>query len=230
MMEDRRIVLQLSKTIGPRWIEEAIQQLDHPGSTIVIRGAPDTFCEGLPLEAAAAGDVDVPAAARALSALLQRLTVEPRPVAAVVEGVARGGGMGMAAVADFVIARPEAAFQLPEVFLGLIPAAVFSVVARRVSGAMARRMALGEPPVTAREAACRGLVDVVTTDPETELESCLERWTRGEAQAIAAVRRLTSRGWPTDEALDTFAELWNSGARTRVQRFVDGHTPWEGPR
>lgn len=223
------VALDVPETIDAAWIADALSVLHGSERIVVIRGTRDKFCDGLPLDAAASGQLDVPSALRSLATLLQRLGSHSRPVAAVVEGDARGAGVGLAAVADVVIARPDARFQLPEVFWGVIPAAVFTSIARRVGVVRARRMALGDAPTTADDAARCGLVDIVTTTPEVELEAILARWRRAEPCAVAAVRRLAACSWPLDDATKTFSRLWERTGRERLQEFVDGHVPWDGP-
>jgi enoyl-CoA hydratase/carnithine racemase len=192
-----------------------------------LRGGFSVFCRGLPLELVEAGEIDAPAAILELAAFLGRLERGPRPIVAMVEGDAMGGGAGLAAIADVVVAGPRARFQLPEVILGLIPAAVLPHIARRIGWAAARRLALGEACVPACDALRLGLVDVVTEEPEREVSLRLERWRRAEPEALAAVRRLAADGWTTDDAVRTFTALWNGAAQARIRRLADGGAPWE---
>jgi methylglutaconyl-CoA hydratase len=60
----------------------------------------------------------------ALSQLMQGLYEFSKPTIAVVQGAAFGGGVGLLACADIVIAAKQAQFALPEVKLGLIPAVI----------------------------------------------------------------------------------------------------------
>jgi methylglutaconyl-CoA hydratase len=221
------LVLQLEETLGQTWIEDACARLDAAGRSIVIRGRADGFCRGLPLDQTVGAELDAPAGIRALATLLARLQSDPRPVVAVVQGDAFGGGVGLAAVADVVIAHTKARFQLPEVILGIIPAAVMPVIARRVGWAVTRRMALGEAAMTAGEALRCGLVDVVSEDPERELEARLGRWRCADPAALAAVRRVAGPNFVQEEAFASFADLWSKGAQPRIKRFVEGETPWE---
>jgi enoyl-CoA hydratase/carnithine racemase len=221
------VVLELEQTLGQAWISNAHTRLEAPGRSIVIRGGVDGFCRGLPLDQTLSGQLDAPAGIRALAMLLARLQSDPRPIAALVQGDAFGGGVGMAAVADVVIAYPTARFQLPEVLLGIIPAAVMPVIARRVGWTVTRRMALGEAAMTANEALQCGLVDVVSENPDRELTARLERWRRADPAALAAVRRLAGPAFVQEDAFSAFAGLWNAGAQPRIRRFVEGETPWE---
>ena len=87
-------------------------------------------------------------------------------------------------------------------------------------------MALGEPPVTSEVAAAYGLVDLVSVDPELELNKALWRIGKADPAALAWVRRLAAVNWPLDEALNAFADLWRDSAAQRIARYVDGDTPW----
>jgi polyketide biosynthesis enoyl-CoA hydratase PksH len=203
-------------------------QLDAPGCAVVIQGAQGTFCDGLNLERAANhADLDAASAVSSLRVLLERLTTEPRPVFALVEATAKGAGVGIAAAADVVIAGPEASFQLPEVFWGLIPAAVLPFVAERVGWPRARRMAMGEAPLVAREAAECGLVDVVSARPEVELQTRLRRMSKADPTALASIRRLVAHGWPAEDVRATFARLWIETAGPRIRRYLSGELPWD---
>ncbi|HEV8713473.1 MAG TPA: enoyl-CoA hydratase-related protein [Candidatus Binatia bacterium] len=221
------VAMDVPETIDSTWIADTTAALQESEQIVVIRGNRHKFCDGLPIESAASGQVDVPATVRSLTVLLERLGEHAAPVAAIVEGDARGAGVGLVAVADVVIARPEARFQLPEVYWGIIPAAVFTSIARRVGVARARRMALGDAPTTAADAVQCGLVDIMTTLPDVQLDIILARWRRAERRAVAAVRQLTARNWPVDDATETLSRLWERTGRNRIKQFVDGHAPWE---
>src|SRR5262249_60330971 len=76
----------------------------------------------------------------------------PAPVIAVVHGYALGGGSGLAACADAVVAAPDATFGFSEVRLGIAPAVISPFVIARI-GAHARRhlptrerLGAGNPP------------------------------------------------------------------------------------
>jgi enoyl-CoA hydratase/carnithine racemase len=219
--------LRVEETLGPEWIERALREVDRPHTAIVIRGGSGLFCKGLPLERAAENTIEAPRAVRTLAHLLGRLSAGPSPVIAVVEGDALGGGVGLAAVADFTIASPAARFQLPEVLFGLIPAAVLPYIAVRTGWAAARRMALADTAIDAVEALRIGLVDAISDDPERELAARLARLRRAEPGAVAVVRQLAANRWPVDDAIEAFATLWNGAARARIERFANGETPWE---
>src|SRR5215471_8173568 len=119
----------------------------------LILGGTGEFCRGLDLASVLDRPRGEPARMlRAFADLLEKLTSAPVPIVAVVDGAALGGGAGLAAVADFVVATPRARFALPEMLFGLVPAVVFPYVARRVGYARARRLALSGETLDADEA------------------------------------------------------------------------------
>lgn len=196
---------------------------------VVLRSSAEPFCEGLDLRALDGDDAGV----AAFGHWLDELGRDRRPVIAVVTGAAKGGGVGIAAAADWVIADERASFALPEVLLGLIPAVVFPHIARRVGVARARALAIGGDAVDAARAAEIGLVDELTSDVERALHKRLLRLSRMDGRAIATIKRLVAAhfgapdGWH-DDAVFGFASLLGSDAtRARVRRLRDGLAPWD---
>ncbi len=118
--------------------------------------------------------------ARALAGLMRRLNDLPKPTVALVQGSAFGGGVGLIACCDIVLAVPEAVFALTEVRLGLIPAVISPFVAAAIGPRAARRYFLTAERLTAEEARDLGLVHEVV--PADKLES------RG-AEIIAALAK-----------------------------------------
>ena len=221
------IVLDVPETIGSDWIAAAVARLGDAGGAIVIRGLDRVFCVGLPLERAATDCGPWgPAAVRALRCFLNRLRHEHRPILCLVGGEAKGAGVGLAAVADVVVAHPAATFQLPEVIFGLIPSVVLPVLAARVGWPIAKRMALGSEPLTSSEALRCGLVDRISSRLDSDMATHLDRWRKAHPDAIAAVRRLVAQGWPPKRAQRVFEELWSCHAQRRISRFIDGGSPW----
>jgi len=91
---------------------------------------------------------------------LARLRV---PLIAALTGHAFGGGLELAAVADFRVAEAGIKIGLPETGLGMAPGwSGTQRLVRRFGAAAVRRMALGGKLFTAEEALALGLVDEVT--------------------------------------------------------------------
>src|SRR5205814_4751005 len=114
------------------------------------------------------------------------------PVFALVDGPALGGGLGVAASADVVLATRRAVFGLPEALIGLIPVFALPPVAARAGIARARLLAMGGPTLNADEALRIGLVDEVVDDLEAATARYAARLARMDARSIGAVKRLVA--------------------------------------
>jgi enoyl-CoA hydratase/carnithine racemase len=206
---------------------------------ITLEGAGAAFCEGMDASALACpsgpspdGSGDALEALDRFAALLQAIERAPQPVIALVDGAALGGGLGLAAAADLVLATPRAAFGLPETLLGLIPAMVFPVLVRRIGPASARRLALGAASVPAADALRLGLVDELTDDLDAALERHARRLERMDRRALAHVKALVAEHHAPSaaylaDAADRFRCLLGSPeTRARLARFAAGDPPW----
>lgn len=191
---------------------------------LVLRGANGTFCAG--------GDVAEMRGAlqseddddrrdplvelnRGFGRLLERLDTLPCAVVAAVEGVALGGGLGLACAADLVLCTDEAVLGMPEVRLGLVPAQIAPFVVRRVGVARARALAVGGRTIHGAEALRLGLVDEshASTDAlETALGQRLSEILLGAPDAVASAKALMMSLQPSG-----MAEVLDDGAR----RFAD---------
>lgn len=237
---DGVVRLTLGDAVGASLDRARVDALDaslaaatRADSAVVLLGTDGRFCEGLDLATAAADAAAVRSGLRRFAALLDRLDALDVPVIAVVEGPALGGGLGLAAIADVVIAGPRARFGLPEALVGLIPAVVFPLLVRRVGPAVARRLALGVAPVDASEALRLGLADQVAEDPRAALRRQLARLARMDRGAIATVKALARTHWADPpgyrvDAVDRFeALLGGASAQARLSAMAAGEPPWE---
>lgn len=115
--------------------------------------------------------------------VFSRLTGLRVPVIAALNGHALGGGLELAATADFRLAESQIKLGLPETGLGMVPGwSGTQRLVRRFGAQTVRRMALGGEVFTAAEGAALGIVDHV-------VESGAAR-----ESAIAYARRLAERG------------------------------------
>jgi len=229
-IQDERGQQRLSPALVERLIAEL--EADSDASAVVLEGGGDAFCEGLDLSALAERDIEATAALGRFADLLDAIERTPRPVVALVDGAAMGGGVGLAAAADLVLAGPRATFGLPEALFGLIPAMVFPVLARRIGHARSRWLALSARTLTAEEAWRIGLVDEVADDLEAALDRHARRLERLDPRAMAAIKRIAALHASTiaayrESAAALFHELLERPeARERIARFLEGRTPW----
>lgn len=201
---------------------------DLEARALVLCGAGGNFCAGadfaglLQLLSGAPPQSDEPIARhnRRFGALLERLAALPVPTIAVVTGAAIGGGCGLAATCDRVIAADTAVLAMPEVTLGVAPAQIAPFVARRIGAGRARWLMLTASRMTAAAALEAGLADVVA--PAAELRAMLGAelglLAAAEPAAVRATKRivqLASRE-PLPAVLDAaaleFAGLLRHGA------------------
>ncbi len=163
-----------------------------PGGVIVLRGVhPATFCAGLDLSRLRdLDDTAVRAGLREYADLLVAIAESPVPVLAMVEGETFGGGVGIAAAADLVLATPDARFGLPEALHGFYPAIVFAALDLRLAPQRSRRLALQCESIDAAAALSLGLVDEIASTDALDLP--VQRWARRLARAtpdaVAVIR------------------------------------------
>lgn len=127
-----------------------------------------------------------------LGRLLQALDRLPRPTVALVRGAIYGGGIGLAACCDLVLADKNAWFCFSEVRLGLIPAIISPYAVRAIGWRQARRYFLTAETFDAETAHRLGLVHEVTAprDLERRGERLCAAVMRNSPAAMAAAKNL----------------------------------------
>lgn len=91
-----------------------------------------------------------------------------KPVVAAVEGFALGGGTGLAAACDLVLATEDSVFGIPEVHVGIWPCTLLPALSRAVGPRKAYEMAILGERLSARQALECGLVTRIATADEFE--------------------------------------------------------------
>ena len=102
--------------------------------------------------------------ARRLRKMLETIDSCPAPVVARVHGHALGGGCGLVACSDIVVAAPDTQFAFSEVKLGIIPAVISPYALAKIGPSAARRYFLTGERFDAATALRIGLVHEVTAD------------------------------------------------------------------
>jgi methylglutaconyl-CoA hydratase len=144
--------------------------------------------------------------ARELAELMRTLNFLAVPTIALVQGAAFGGGVGLVACCDMVLATTQAKFCLSEVKLGLIPAVISPYVVAAMGSRACRRYFLTAEPFDAHEAHRLGLVHEVVAD-ESALQqrgaTLAEFLLRNGPKAMAAAKDLIAAvaGQPVDAGL-----------------------------
>ena len=142
----------------------------------VVRGEGKVFCAGADLGwmskmvaySAEENIRDARAAARMFGAL-DRL---PIPVVGRIHGAALGGGAGLAAVCDIVVATDDAVFGFTEAKLGIVPAVISPFTVAKIGQSAARDLFLTAARFSAARAREIGLVHKVV--PVADLDSAVD--------------------------------------------------------
>jgi methylglutaconyl-CoA hydratase len=136
-----------------------------PARVVIITGAGKAFCAGMDLEGLRSIAAQSPQEnlddSRRMAVMFLRIYNFPKPLIAAVNGAAIAGGCGIATLADFTLAIPEAKFGYTEVKIGFIPALVSVFLRRQVGEKIARDLLLGGRIIDAAEGLRVGLVTEV---------------------------------------------------------------------
>ena len=194
-------------------LKDAVETLDARADVrlITIEGAGDYFCAGGDIGSmirfgqgpSSANEQD----ALALARMLQVIDASSKPTIALAKGVVVGGGVGLLACCDIVIAADDATFSLSEVRLGLLPAIVAPFLIRAMGMRQLRRYALTAERFSAAEAQTLGLVHRVTP-----------RWELGLAHAAIVADLLRGAPDAQTDAKSFFAECEGRGVETELLR------------
>jgi len=174
---------------------------------VILRGAGEkVFCAGADLkERASMTDDDVRTQIRLYRSEFGAIDRLSKPVVALINGHAFGGGLELALMCDMRIAVAHAELALPETTLGIIPAAGGTQKLPRVVGeGRAKEMILLGRRITAEIAHAWGLVNAVVTpgaDPLVFALSYLAPLANGAPMALAAALEAVDRSF--DEPLRT---------------------------
>ena len=152
-------------------------QTDTKLHAIILTGEGPSFSAGADLNmmqasAAFTQDQNLSDALR-LADLFDSINSFPCPVIARVNGTAMGGGLGLVAVSDIVIAVESARLAFSEVKLGIAPAVISPYVIRKIGESHARVLFVTGQRFSAAHAKEIGLVHVVT--PVEELDAAVEK-------------------------------------------------------
>ncbi len=219
----------------------ALARDDAEVRVVALMGAGGNFCAGGDLkgmettDAARGAAMETTAASnRRFVALLELADTLPKAVICLAEGACMGGGVGLLAVADWVIAVRGAQIGTPEVTVGIVPAQITPFVVARIGTAHARRLAALGLRLDADEAHRIGLVhELADTHADliekgtAAINQCLRCAPGAVAETKALVRQ--SQAGPLGPTLDgasrMFAAALAGDAREGIRAFVEKRKP-----
>jgi methylglutaconyl-CoA hydratase len=163
---------------------------------VVLAGAGKTFCAGADVtwmsKTVTYTEEENLRDATAASRMFAALDELPLPVVGRVHGAALGGGAGLAAVCDIVVAEETAVFGFTEVKLGILPAVISPFALTKIGRSAARELFLTGARFTAARAKDIGLVHTVV--PAHELDNAVATYVHellsAAPQAVAAAKAL----------------------------------------
>lgn len=132
-----------------------------------------------------------------MSRMFGALNSLPVPLIGRIHGAALGGGAGLAAVSDIVVAEPEAVFGFTEVKLGIIPAVISPFVLAKIGRSAARELFLTGARFSAVRGREIGLVHAVAKAEELDaaIAGYVQELLRAGPEAVAAAKALVRDVW-----------------------------------
>lgn len=186
---DDRQIAELNAALAALAMDESVR-------VVVLAGAGKNFSAGADLNwmrrTSSYGEAENLQDAKALADLMQALYELPKPTVARVQGAALGGGTGLVACCDIVIAGEGASFGTTEVRLGIMSAVIGPYVIAAIGPRHARRLMLTGERISVQAAARIGLVHEVVADDRLDaaVESVVADLLKGGPAAITAAKRL----------------------------------------
>ena len=233
--------------------EELIRQLTEwaegvtPDGSVrvaVLQGAGSVFCAGADLQwmskmVGYSREENLDDARRA-AGMFRVLDSVPIPLIGRIHGAALGGGSGLAAVCDVVVAAEDAVFGFTEVTLGILPAMISPYVVRRIGLSASRELCLNGARFSAARAREIGLVHEVVAAERLDLavEKHVQAFLKAAPSAVARTKRLLTDVYGRRPA-DVMAMTVDAIATQRVspegqdgmRAFLEKRAPkWTQPR
>ena len=132
---------------------------------VILTGEGKSFCAGMDLDElralASRSAAEHLEDSRTMARLFRTVYSFPKPLIAAVNGPAIAGGCGLATLADFTLAVPDAKFGYTEVKIGFIPALVSVFLRRQIGEKLTRDLCLTGRLFDAVEAKSLGLVNEI---------------------------------------------------------------------
>lgn len=169
---------------------------DEKVAVVILKGEGDCFCAGGDIATmqrlAHADQTSNYQDTQLLADVLFQLHTLPKPVIAIAHGKVLGGGVGLIAAADIVLAADNTQFAFPEVSLGITPSIVSPYVIAAIGERLARYYFLTTQSITAAKALTLHLVHEVHPIQvvNAEAKRLAEQLKKLSALALSEVKNL----------------------------------------
>jgi methylglutaconyl-CoA hydratase len=205
---------------------------------VVLAGAGKVFSAGADAgwmaRMATAGQDENERDAAATTAMLRAVNTLPVAVIGRIHGAALGGGSGLAAVCDIVVAEAQTIFGFTETKLGILPAMISPFVLPKIGVSAARELFLTGMRFDAARAQAIGLVHAVV--PAEGLDAAVARYVAevlsAAPSAVAAAKAIIPAVWgraPEDVAGLTAraiaAQRGSAEGQEGLRAFLDKRDP-----
>jgi methylglutaconyl-CoA hydratase len=161
-----------------------------------------------------------------LRAMLDAIDSCPAPVVARVQGHALGGGCGLVACCDVVVAAPVTQFAFSEVKLGIVPAVISPFALAKIGPSAARRYFVTGERFTADVALHIGLVHEVSDDLDGAVDRIVGELLSAGPAATRGAKELARRVHSAQETAERIAAHRTSGeGQEGLRAFLEKRAP-----
>ncbi len=198
---------------------------DARARVVVLTGAGTSFCAGADLtwmrRSLELSREENLADAERLAAMYEAIATLPKPVIGRINGAAVGGGAGLVACCDIVVAAERAKFGFSEVKLGIVPAVIARYVVPKIGASHAQALFVSGRRFDARHAQRIGLVHDVVPDAKLDavIQEVVEDVLTSGPEAIGRAKQLVRAALNLPAAEFT---------RYGVEAIADARTSVEG--
>lgn len=170
-------------------------QDDYSIRAIYLTGKGKTFCAGgdLRMLTESRAPIERHRRFRHAASFMPQFMALDRPVVCGVKGVAIGGGMGLALMADTIVAGDSAKFMAGFFRLGVVPDCLTLFTLPRLIGlAKARDFLYSNAAWDAQQALANGLVSKVVSDDDVDAEgiALAQRYAQGPAEVMGLAKTI----------------------------------------
>ena len=164
-----------------------------------------------------------------LRAMLDAIESCPAPVVARVQGHALGGGCGLVACCDVVVAEPSALFAFSEVKLGIVPAVISPFALAKIGTSAARRWFVTGERFSADVALRIGLIHEVANDLDAAVDDVLSELRSAGPGAARAAKQLARAAHSADDTANLIARHRTSPeGQEGLRAFLEKRKPTWG--
>lgn len=140
------------------------------------------------------------------------------PIVSCVQGVVYGGGLGLLAVSDYVIASHDSKFCFSELKLGLLPATISPYIMKKIGYSATNALFLSAEVFNAEHALSIGLIHNISQNLEQDFEKTRNQFLNNAPKASAICKEMT-------KALEAGIEdekHYTAGLISRARLSVEG--------